>query len=96
MSVHVEVTIPEEVLNNEGGEAARRVLEEFALAGYQSGQMTAAQVRRLLGFSSRYEVDGFLKAHGVYLDYNLEDFEQDLISNRELSDRYAARKTDNV
>jgi predicted HTH domain antitoxin len=84
MSVQVNLTISDEVLNNESGDAARRVLEEFALAGYQSGQLTAAQVRRLLGFSSRQEVDGFLKARGVYLDYNIEDFEQDLLRNREL------------
>jgi hypothetical protein len=84
MSVQVNLTISDEVLNNESGDAARHVLEEFALAGYQSGQLTAAQVRRLLGFSSRHEVDGFLKARGVYLDYNIEDFEQDLLRNREL------------
>ena len=84
MSVQINLTISDEVLNNESGDAARRVLEEFALAGYQSGQLTAAHVRRLLGFPSRYEVDGFLKARGVYLDYNIEDFEQDLLRNREL------------
>jgi len=73
MSIRVNVTIPNEILNNESGDTARRVLEEFALAGYQSGQLTAAQVRRLLGFSSRQDVDGFLKAHGVYLNRNLRD-----------------------
>jgi hypothetical protein len=26
---------------------------------------------------SRYELDGFLKAHGVFLDYSIEDFERE-------------------
>jgi hypothetical protein len=35
-------------------------------------------LRRLLGFGSRYELDGFLKAHDVYEDYTLQDLEQEL------------------
>jgi hypothetical protein len=34
-------------------------------------------LRRLLGFATSYEIDGFLKAHGVYDDYTLEDFERE-------------------
>jgi len=26
---------------------------------------------------SRYELDGLLKAHGVFLDYSMEDFERE-------------------
>jgi hypothetical protein len=32
---------------------------------------------RLLGIDSRYEMDGFLKAHGVFLDLSLEDVRRD-------------------
>jgi len=34
-------------------------------------------LRRLLGFGTRYRLDGFLKAHDVYEDYTMEDFERD-------------------
>ena len=35
------------------------------------------QGRSLLGIQSRYEMDGFLKAHGVLLDLTLEDVQKD-------------------
>jgi predicted HTH domain antitoxin len=77
MSVQVTVALPDEILNAETGEASREILEQFTLEGYKSGQLTAAQVRRILGFSTRMEVDGFLKEHGVYLEYTLEDIERE-------------------
>ena len=35
-------------------------------------------MRRLLGLSTRYELDGFLKAHQVWGDYTVEDFRREL------------------
>ncbi len=40
---------------------------------YDQEKLTTFQARSLLGIQSRYEMDGFLKAHGVYLDLTLED-----------------------
>jgi hypothetical protein len=34
-------------------------------------------LRRLLGFGTRYRLDGFLKSHGVYEEYAMEDFDRD-------------------
>jgi len=34
-------------------------------------------VRRLLGFETRYEVDGFLKAHGIAVQESLEEVQRD-------------------
>ena len=34
-------------------------------------------LRRVLGFETGYEIDGFLKAHNVYEDYRMEDFERE-------------------
>ena len=57
---------------------ARTTLEAEAIAGYRSGALTSYQTRRLLGFETRYELDGFLKAHDVWeRAYSLEDLEQD-------------------
>jgi hypothetical protein len=34
-------------------------------------------LRRLLGFATRYALDGFLKAHGVDSLYTLDDLERE-------------------
>jgi hypothetical protein len=62
----------------------RAALESVALEAYRCGALTAAQARRLLGFSTRFELDAFLKRHGV-CDYTLEDLEKDRKGLRRLS-----------
>ena len=48
---------------------SRRALEEF-----KSGDLTETELQRLLGFGTRYKLDGFLKAHSVMIDdYTIED-----------------------
>jgi len=63
----------------------RGVLESVALEGYRSGALTQEQVRRMLGYGTRVEVDGFLKQHGVF-DYTMTDLEHDRETLRELDD----------
>lgn len=77
--------IPDELAERLGaaGDVARRALEAFALAEYQAGRLTEAELRRMLGFATRYELDGFLKERGLFLDYTL----QDLRRERETLDR---------
>jgi hypothetical protein len=75
--MEVRMNIPDDIavqLQANGGDVARRLLEMAALEGYKSGELTAHQLREMLGFGTRMEVDGFLKAHGVALEYTLEDF----------------------
>lgn len=36
-----------------------------------------SQARRLLGIPSLYEIDGFLKAHGMLLEVTLDDVRRD-------------------
>jgi predicted HTH domain antitoxin len=82
--MQVTVEIPDEIaqrLTPNGQDPARTTLEAVAIEGYRSGSLTAHQTRRLLGFETRYELDGFLKAHNVWEHaYSLEDFEHDLQS----------------
>lgn len=56
-----------------GGDLSRRALEALALEEFNSGHIGKADLRRLLGFTTRYQLDGFLKAHGVWTDYSIED-----------------------
>lgn len=64
-----------------GQDPARAVLESFALEAYRERRLTGYQLRTLLGISSRYELDGFLKEHQVE-KYTAEDFEHDLATIR--------------
>jgi hypothetical protein len=78
--MNVTVHIPDEFaarLAAEGGDLERRELEGFALAEYQADRLTAFELRQLLGIPTRYELDRFLKAHGVFENYSLEDLEQE-------------------
>lgn len=88
MSVTIE--LPKEIeqqLETEWGNLPRRALEAVALEGYRSGALTLSQLRRMLGFETRMEADAFLKQHGVYLDYSVEDLERD----RETLERVLAK-----
>lgn len=81
----VQVKIPDEVFNQTNADPPRRILEAFALEGYESGQLTTAQVRRVLGFETRLEVLGFLAKNGVaWVDYSIEDAERERNLLREL------------
>jgi hypothetical protein len=65
----------------------RALLESFAVEGYRSGKLTEEQVRKILGYGTRMQVDGFLKEHGVYLDYTLEELDRETETSREFSSR---------
>ena len=62
-----------------GDDLSRRALELLALDEYKSGQLTETELQRLLGFGTRYKLDGFLKAHGVLIDdYTVDDLRSDV------------------
>jgi predicted HTH domain antitoxin len=79
--MQLTVEIPDDMAQQlmlKGQTPERTTLEALAIEGYRSGVFTALQTRRLLGFETRYELDGFLKAHNVWEHaYSLEDLEQD-------------------
>jgi hypothetical protein len=60
-----------------GEEPVRAALEALVLEAYRAHRLSRYQLRQLLGISSRYELDGFLKRHEVWLEYGLEDFERE-------------------
>ncbi len=71
--------IPDDLMARlgEAGDVARRALEAFALAEYQASRLTRPELRRLLGFGTRYELDGFLKAHGEIEGMTIAEFERE-------------------
>ena len=54
------------------------------LEAYRERKLSTAQLRRLLGFETGYELDGFLKTHQVWLEYRLEDLKRDREAQRKL------------
>lgn len=92
--MEITIRIPDDLarsLGQDGGDLSRRTLEALAIDGYRSGKLTEEQVRRILGFGTRMQVHGFLKEHHVYLNYSLEDLEQDMQTLRQLSEKEPAR-----
>jgi hypothetical protein len=79
--MNLTVEIPDDLGNRlaaGGDDLARRALEGFALEEYKAGRVTRPELRRLLGFQTRHELDGFLKAHAVVEDLpTLEDLERE-------------------
>jgi Uncharacterised protein family (UPF0175) len=78
--MNVTIKIPDDVarrLAAAGGDLSRRALEALALEEYRRGTLTKPELRRLLGFATRYALDGFLKSHEVFESYSLEDFDRE-------------------
>ena len=61
-----------------GPELGRRVLEVLALDEYRAGRMSRAELRQVLGFATRGELDGFLKDHGVDDGITVEEFDRQM------------------
>ncbi len=86
--MQITLEVPDDIVGGlEAKDLPRALLESFALEGYRSGKLTEEQVRRILGYGTRMQVDGFLKEHGVYLDYTLEDLDRDTETSRGSSGR---------
>jgi hypothetical protein len=84
--MQITLELPDEIAG-ELKDLPRALLESFALEGYRSGKLTEEQVRKILGYGTRMQVDGFLKEHGVYLTSTLEDLDRDTETSREFSGR---------
>ena len=84
--MQITLELPEDIvqeLRSKWNDLSRAALESLALEAYRSRALTAAQLRRLLGFETRMQVDAFLKEHEVY-DLTAADFEQDRATLRRL------------
>jgi hypothetical protein len=77
ISIHIPDDIAEEIRRTNGQDIARHVLEAYVIQAYQQRELGTAQLRRLLGFETRYEFEDFLAAHNVPCNYALADLEHD-------------------
>ncbi len=73
------VSLPDEILSSHSKDISRKVLEQVALEGFKTGQLTIAQVRRILAFESRLQVHEFLASHEVpWGDYDQEELQREV------------------
>jgi hypothetical protein len=78
--MHLTVDIPDDMaqrLSTEGGDLSRRALEALAAREYRHGRLYKPDLRRLLGFTTSDQIDTFLKAHEVWIDYTPDDLERE-------------------
>jgi hypothetical protein len=80
MSIAITVELPESiaeklVIGKE--DLSRAALKAIALERYRSDRLTSFQVMEMLGLETRLELDAFLKAHRIDLEYSFEDLERE-------------------
>jgi len=78
--MNVTLEIPDDVarrLSAVGGDLSRRALEALVAEEYKQGHLTKPDLRRLLGLETSDQIDGFLKAHDIWIDYTLQDLERE-------------------
>jgi predicted HTH domain antitoxin len=75
--MQITVDLPNNI--SQSADPAREALAALAIAGYRTGKLTSAEARSLLGFSSRFQFDEFLKWHAVHdQDYDVDELRKDL------------------
>ena len=77
--MNLVLRIPDDIaarLGAPGADLEREALEALVLEKFRAGQISTDDVRDALGFDALDQVDGFLKAHGVYEDFDVEDIQR--------------------
>ncbi len=86
----ITVQLPDDLVRH--ADPGREALEALAIEGYRSGALSHYEASQLLGLS-RFEFDGFLKDRNIYDHaYDVEDFEQDLETLRQLEAKGLLRR----
>jgi hypothetical protein len=76
----VTVNIPVELamqLIPAGQDPARAILEDALVQAYREDRISSRQLMETLGIPTRYELDGFLKARRVWIEYTPEQMAGD-------------------
>lgn len=76
--MQITIELPDDIVNGlRLVNFSRRVLELIVADHYRQENIGAAEVRRILNFSSRWETYEFLRREKAYLPYTEEDLERD-------------------
>lgn len=72
------VPIPDDIaarLGANGADLSQRALENFVAEEYRAGHLHKPDLRRLLGFETRDEINGFLRDHSIDESFTVEEIE---------------------
>lgn len=78
--MEIAITLPDDLgaqLAEHWKDLPRHTLEALAAEAYRQGHLTSAEVQRLLGLPSRFDVARFLKQSGVPVAYDESDLQAD-------------------
>jgi len=78
--MQITVNIPDEIAGQylpAGKDAARAVVEDALVQAYREERISGRQLMEALGIPTRYELDGFLKARQVWIEYTPEEMAAD-------------------
>ena len=78
--MNLTVHIPDDLagrLSVAGADLSRRALEALAAEEYKQDRLTKPELQRLLGIETSFQLDEFLKAHDVWIEYTREDAERE-------------------
>ena len=85
--MEVTLYIPDDLVGRmkmAAADLSRRALEGLAIEEFRNGHLAEPDLMKLLNFRSRYELDGFLKAHGLYENVTMADIDCDLADLKSL------------
>jgi hypothetical protein len=71
-----------------GQEPSRALLEDALVQAYREERISGPQLMQALGIETRDELDGFLKARHVYIEYSIEELNRE----REIMEALMARE----
>lgn len=77
---NLTISVPDELLESlsgQGKDISRAALESLLTDAYRQQKISHAQLGRLLGVETSMDIDEFLKARGVELEYSAEDLQRD-------------------
>lgn len=76
--MQITIDLPDELIQHfKRDRLAHEILEALVIQAYQTEKITHAEVGRILGLSSRWAVDAFLKERHADLHYDEADLESD-------------------
>lgn len=76
--MHITLELPDNIAQQlaQGQDLSRATLEALVAESCRTHRLSEHQAAELLGLS-RYELDSFLKEHGVSLDYSIDDYKRE-------------------
>jgi predicted HTH domain antitoxin len=92
--MQITLELPDEIAQQlaQGQDLSRAALEALVAESCRTHRLSDHQAATLLGLS-RYEMDGFLKEHGVFLDYSINDYKQECEEGERLWQKRQAELT---